>query len=275
MFAVTDSPRAMIYILFIGMLTTLSINFANAHTCYNAFQTKQATKIFTQCSTQSGQPGNLRVYAFSYTLYGGELTVTGRIVSSTPSPTSNFLYCQAKQNQGNMQTCDDDGCTRPTPKTGKNGKHPFNSPPGNVRRPRHLPRNDKYPLHRNVTTLAINFANAYTCWNAFQTKKGLSAPKIFTQCSTQSGHTGDLHVYALSYTTFRNKFFPHCTNSTEHSLGLIHGIFIDVTGRIFPSTSGPTISLYCPVSQNKGNLYICQDDGCIDPSSKSGKHKQD
>ncbi|KNE95903.1 hypothetical protein PSTG_10820 [Puccinia striiformis f. sp. tritici PST-78] len=139
----------MIYILFIGMLTTLSINFANAHTCYNAFQTKQggwnegidrascndgvsnyscslaqcgATKIFTQCSTQSGQPGNLRVYAYSYTLYGGELTVTGRIVSSTPSPTSNFLYCQAKQNQGNMQTCDDDGCTRPTPKTGKNGK---------------------------------------------------------------------------------------------------------------------------------------------------------
>ncbi|KNE95904.1 hypothetical protein PSTG_10821 [Puccinia striiformis f. sp. tritici PST-78] len=133
-----------------------------------------------------------------------------------------------------------------------------------------------------LTTLAINFANAYTCWNAFQTKKGgwnegddrascnngvdnyscslsqcggLSAPKIFTQCSTQSGHTGDLHVYALSYTTFRNKFY--------------------VTGRIFPSTSGPPISLYCPVSQNKGNLYICQDDGCIDPSSKSGKHKQD
>ncbi|KAI9613861.1 hypothetical protein H4Q26_009711 [Puccinia striiformis f. sp. tritici PST-130] len=84
-----------------------------------------------------------------------------------------------------------------------------------------------------LTTLAINFANAYTCWNAFQTKKGgwnegddrascnngvdnyscslsqcggLSAPKIFTQCSTQSGHTGDLHVYALSYTTFRDKF---------------------------------------------------------------------
>ncbi|KAI9613787.1 hypothetical protein H4Q26_009634 [Puccinia striiformis f. sp. tritici PST-130] len=41
MFAVNDSPRGTVYILFIGMIATLSIHLANAHKCWDSFQTEE------------------------------------------------------------------------------------------------------------------------------------------------------------------------------------------------------------------------------------------
>ncbi|EFP81102.2 uncharacterized protein PGTG_07354 [Puccinia graminis f. sp. tritici CRL 75-36-700-3] len=111
-----DSTRGMMTILFIGMITTLSMNLANAMLCTEAFQTKEggwgappgkaaclsgsasrlcnlstcygsspngpldvSQSVFTGCSiSDDGKDGTLSVYVISYGMNSGKFSVTGK-----------------------------------------------------------------------------------------------------------------------------------------------------------------------------------------------------
>ncbi|POW21330.1 hypothetical protein PSHT_02567 [Puccinia striiformis] len=107
MFAVNDSPRGTVYILFIGMIATLSIHLANAHKCWDSFQTEEGgwavspgtasgyavtpgtaacnngitayscvlssctnKRVFWGCTSDTDKSGTLKVTGLSYTTYG-------------------------------------------------------------------------------------------------------------------------------------------------------------------------------------------------------------
>ncbi|KAI7944616.1 hypothetical protein MJO28_010311 [Puccinia striiformis f. sp. tritici] len=119
MFSVTNSPRGMTCILLIGMITILSITLANAHKCWDSFETEEGgyavtpgtaacnngitayscvlssctnKRVFWGCTSDTDKSGTLKVTGLSYTTYGDTFTV-----STGPK---TYVECPIKQNRG-------------------------------------------------------------------------------------------------------------------------------------------------------------------------------
>ncbi|KAI7962681.1 hypothetical protein MJO28_000775 [Puccinia striiformis f. sp. tritici] len=137
MFAVKDATRGMIRMLSIGMIITLSVTLANAHVCYDAYETPEGGyspppgkascgeggrtyqcdltactpvhQIFQRCAKKAAQvPGNMNVRVLSYVAQNNLLTVFTD--TGTPGKTS-VVYCPNDvENKVKITFCPDASC---------------------------------------------------------------------------------------------------------------------------------------------------------------------